>query len=93
MKKLAILLLFVFTVVMSVACGCDGTKSSNRGSKIEVESVQTEALEEDHSDPKNPDGPEKGEKCPDGKCPRPHRPHIGHHKRLPRPKSAYRKHN
>lgn len=90
MKRLAILLLTVFTIGAAAVCGCDGTQKNNDTvSKIDTESVQIRTMDEDNN---------KTDECPDkdghdGKCPTPRKPHRRHKKRMPRPKSVYRKQN
>ena len=92
MKKLAILLLSVFTVVTAFACGCNDKKAYTLDSNIEPESVKIETTEEE-PDAEDQNSVQQGAKCPDGECPHPRRPHKKHHKRLPRPKPAYKKRN
>ena len=91
MKRLVILLLTVFTIGAVTVCGCDDNKKNNDSfGKINTENVQIRTSDENDENQKDicPDMDEH-----DGKCPIPRRPHRGHHKRLPRPKSAYRKQN
>ena len=102
MKKLAILLLTVFTIGTAAACGCGSPKvSNNLYDKIKTESlnVQEIAVEQDEQNEQNEQN-ERNEQhkpeCPDrekrdGEFPAPRRPHRRHGKRIPRPKSAYRK--
>lgn len=92
MKKLVILLLSIFTIGTVAVCGCDGAKTYSQDGNTDVESVQIETAEEKQPDSEESDDIKKYDKCPDGECLHPRRPHIRPNKRLPRPKSAYRKH-
>lgn len=88
MKKLAIFLLTVFTMGTAVVCGCGSAKQDKAfKEKIDTENVQIRTLEEDEqTEPECPDCKKR-----DDECPAPRKPHKRHDKRMPRPKSAYRK--
>ena len=90
MKRLVILLLTVFTIGAVTVCGCNDTKKNNDTvDKVNTESVQLRTIGEDENNAEErPDVEEHDEKLPI-----PRRPHRKHHKRLPRPKSAYIKQN
>ena len=89
---MVILFLSVFTVIAVFVCGCNESKTYDHDDNIDAESAQVETVEEEH-DSETPNEDCENEKCPDGKCPQPRRPHKRHNKRLPRPKSAYKKRN
>lgn len=84
MKRLAILLLTVFTIGTATVSGCGSQKSnSNYEDKVQTESIQIRKVEAEDDEAK----PE----CPDGECPKPRKSPKRHNKRLPRPKTVPRK--
>ena len=93
MKRLAILLLTIFTMATAVACGCgDSKKNSSFDDTTVADSVQLQTVEEALVDENEQEKPE----CPDckkhdGECPTPRKPHRRHDKKTPRPRPAYRK--
>lgn len=92
MKRLAVLLLTIFTIGTVAVCGCADTQKSSsdeiRADDIFVQRIE-EVEEDQEGEQDNPECPDCKER--DGECPTPRRPHKRHNKRLPRPKSAYRK--
>ena len=98
MKKLAIFLLTVFTIGAASLCGCNNTmKTKGFDGKIDTESVQIQAINEDEQpSPQCPDGECPDEKLPndeekDSKCPLPRKPHKRHGKHLPHPKPTFKR--
>ena len=97
MKKLAILLLTVFTISTAVVCGCGGTKGNgNKVVEQDVESVQLQQIDAEQNDEIEEEKPDEHKKpeCPDckkrdGECPAPCKPHKRPDKKMPRPKHAY----
>lgn len=93
MKRLAILLLTVFTIGAATVSGCGSQKSnSNYEDKVQMESIQIRKVEAEDNEakPDCPDGECPGGECPDGECPKPRKSYKRHNKRLPRPKTAPR---
>ena len=88
MKRLAVLLLSVFTIGTIAACGCNtAEKNNDLEEKINTEIVQIHEPDEDkQTKPECPDC-----KKHDGDFPAPRRPHKRPDKKFPRPKYAYRK--
>ena len=85
MKKLAILILTVFTMATVVVCGCGDTKKAiSFDDNAKTESVQIQEVEEDiQVKPECPDCEKR-----DGEHPAPRKPHKRHDRNLPQPKAT-----
>ena len=85
MKKLAVLILTVFTMATVVVCGCgESKKAVSFDDNAKTEKVQIQ--EDEQVKPECPDGKKR-----DGECPAPRRPHKRHDRKLPDPKSSQSK--
>ena len=100
MKKLAILLLTVFTVATAAACGCADTKKDSSFEDVKgTESIQLQADEETEKieqDEQTKQDEQIKPECPDckkrdGECPIPRKPHIRPHNKTPHPRPSHRK--
>lgn len=91
MKKLAVLILTVFTMATVVVCGCgESKKTVSFDNNAKTERVQIQEIEEIQ------EGEQVKPECPDcekrdGECPAPRKPHKRHDRKLPQPKPAQSK--
>ncbi|MDE7440273.1 MAG: hypothetical protein K2N23_07190 [Clostridia bacterium] len=97
MKKLAILLLTIFTIGTTALCGCGTAKENGNfeNNAKNMENIQTLGDEENGSQdrecPECPDKPEFPDREKHGgkrPHPHPHRPHLHPDEKLPQPKTA-----
>lgn len=87
MKKLAVLILTVFTMATVVVCGCgEPKKTVSFDDNAKTESVQIRKIEEIQEDELKPECPDIEKR--DGECPAPRKPHKRHDRKLPEPKSS-----
>lgn len=90
MKKLAIILISIFTVTTVTLCGCSGMQENGKldDKAKNIENVQIQEDDSNENKPETPEKPEFPDKDKrDGKLPHPHphRPHLHPGEKLPRP--------